>query len=146
MALLDFLKNKQKAEEIKEVSEAKNEPKKTGAKKAKAKKEEKAEAKNISFEGTGALGVRILKQPHITEKATQLAEGNKYVFQVYNSANKVEVKKIIEKMYGVKVEFVNILNVIGKKRRVGRSYGKQSGFKKAIVTLPKGQKIDILAQ
>lgn len=146
MALLDFLKNKQKAEEIKGMSEARKESTKTGAKKAKATKAEKAETKDISFKDMGASGVRILKQPHVTEKATQLAGENKYVFQVHDSANKVEVKKIIEKMYGVKVEFVNILNVIGKKRRVGRSYGKQSGFKKAIITLPKGQKIDILAQ
>lgn len=145
MALLDFLKNKQKAEEIREMSQAK-EPKKTGAKKAKTAKAEKAEAKEVSFKGTGALGVRILKQPHVTEKSTQLSGENKYVFQVYNNANKVEVKKTIEKMYNVKVSSVNVLNVIGKKRRVGRSYGKQSGFKKAIVTLPKGQKIDILAQ
>lgn len=135
MALLDFLKNKQKAEEIKEMSQAK-EPKKTGTKKA----------KEISFKGTGALGVRILKQPHVTEKSTQMAGENKYIFQVFNDANKVEIKKTIEKMYSVDVESVNVLNVIGKKRRVGRSYGKQSGFKKAIVTLPKGQKIDILAQ
>lgn len=142
MALLNFLKNKKKAEEVKEKlasAVTKKESKTT------AKSKESA-APEISFKGAGAGAVLVLKSPHVTEKASYLAAENKYVFEVTGNANKTEIKKSIEKLYNVKVDSVNILNMPSKKRRVGRSIGVKSGFKKAVVTLPKGQKIDILAQ
>ncbi|MBU1289669.1 50S ribosomal protein L23 [Patescibacteria group bacterium] len=91
---------------------------------------------------------RVIKEPHITEKASYLGEQNKYAFKIYPKANKSEVKKAVEALYGTKVEKVNIIHSAPKKRRVGRSEGwrggLKKGFKKAIVTLKKGEKIEIV--
>lgn len=87
---------------------------------------------------------RILKAPHITEKATALVESNQYVFKVYPRANKIEVKKAVSHLYGVDVISVRIINVLAKKRRLGKILGEKKGFKKAIVTIKKGQKIELL--
>ena len=87
---------------------------------------------------------KILKEPHVSEKATVLNEQDKYVFKVYSSANKTETKKAVESLYGVRVKDVNIVN-IPRKRKIFRGMeGFKSGYKKAIVTLEKGQKIEIL--
>jgi len=86
----------------------------------------------------------LIKQPWVTEKATDLSGLRKYVFIVDRKANKSEVKKAIESIYGVKVEGVNIINTKGKAKRLGRSLGRTSAFKKAIVTLKEGEKIDVV--
>ncbi len=86
----------------------------------------------------------VLKRPHITEKATELMEQNAYVFRVHSSANKSEIKKAVEGAFGVDVKKVNVVNVPPKRRRLGRQEGWQSGYKKAIVTIQEGQKIEIL--
>jgi len=86
----------------------------------------------------------ILKAPHITEKATNLAEKNQYVFKVWGKANKNEIKKAIESLYKVKVMDVKIINVPAKRRRLGRISGWKKGFKKAIVKTKEGQKIEVL--
>ncbi len=88
--------------------------------------------------------VMLIKQPWITEKAANAGALRKYVFVVDNKANKPEVKKMIEKIYSVKVAGVNIVNMKGKNKRLGKSMGKISGFKKATVTLKEGNKIDIM--
>jgi len=87
---------------------------------------------------------RILKVPHITEKTTNLAEKNQYVFRVWQKANKNEIKKAIENLYKVKVMDVKIINVPAKRRRLGRISGWRKGYKKAIVRLKEGQKIEVL--
>ena len=79
----------------------------------------------------------------MTEKATYLSSENKYVFEVFKKANKIDIKKAIEEVYGVKVEKVNIINIPRKKRRVGRTTGWKKGYKKAIVKVKQGQKIDL---
>ncbi len=84
----------------------------------------------------------ILIQPRISEKAGHLVQMNKYVFVVAKGANKVEVKKAVEAAYKVKVVQVNVVNNRGKARSFGRTKGTTSGFKKAIVTLKKGDKIE----
>lgn len=86
----------------------------------------------------------LVKQAWITEKAGDLSGFNKYIFIVDKKANKPETKKAIESIYGVKVNDVNIINTKGKSKRLGRSLGKTSTYKKAIVTLKKGHKIDIM--
>ncbi len=87
---------------------------------------------------------KILKEPHVSEKATILTEQNKYIFKVYPDANKIETKKAVENLYGVRVKNVNMIN-IPKKRKVVRGIkGTKSGYKKAIVTLEKGYKIELL--
>lgn len=86
----------------------------------------------------------LVKNPIITEKAHDLSVLGKYVFLVDKRANASEVKKIIEGNYKVHVTKINTLNVKSKKRRLGRSIGIKSGYKKAVVTLKEGQKLDIL--
>lgn len=86
----------------------------------------------------------LIKQPWITEKAGDLGGFGKYIFIVDRKANKAETKKAIESIYGVKVIDVNIINIKGKAKRLGRSLGKTSAYKKAIVTLKEGEKIDVM--
>lgn len=86
----------------------------------------------------------IIKSPHITEKATDLTKKNQYVFKVEPNANKIEIKKAIEKLYGVDVLSVKIINVPKKRRRLGRISGWRKGYKKAIVRIKEGQKIEVL--
>ncbi|MDQ7823182.1 MAG: 50S ribosomal protein L23 [Candidatus Eremiobacteraeota bacterium] len=85
----------------------------------------------------------IIKKPIITEKSMEGAAINKYTFKVEKTANKVEIRKAIEKIFNVKVISVNTLNVTGKVRRRGKYEGRTSDWKKAIVTLKEGDKIEI---
>ena len=81
--------------------------------------------------------------PFVTEKSTNLSEQNKIVFKVPSSANKESLKKNIEKIFKVNVTKINIIN---KKKRIKMTRGRKvkvSGFKKAIITLKKGQSIDL---
>lgn len=85
--------------------------------------------------------VRYLRRPILSEKATALAAKGQYLFAVANSANKQEIKNSIQGLYGVTVERVNIINLPGKTRRYGRTRGRTSDWKKAVVTVKAGQKI-----
>jgi len=87
---------------------------------------------------------KALVAPHVTEKATELTASNKYVFKVFKRTNKVEIKRAIEGLYGVDVKDVHIINVKKKARRVGRTQGFRKGYKKAIITVKKGQEIEVL--
>lgn len=84
----------------------------------------------------------VLVMPRISEKAGRLSQNNKYVFKVKLDANKVEVKKAVEKTYKVKVTQVNMVVNKGKARTFGQRVGNTSAFKKAIVTLKQGDKIE----
>ncbi len=89
----------------------------------------------------------ILKKPLITEKMTGQGEDlNKYGFIVDKRANKIQIRNTIEEMYGVTVESVNTMNYLGKQRmrytQAGIIRGKESDYKKAIVTLAEGDSID----
>lgn len=87
----------------------------------------------------------VLKRPLLTEKGTDLKEGmNKYLFEIDKRANKIEVKNAVEKIFGVKVDAVHTIGVKGKVKRVGKNFGKKSDWKKAIVTLKAGDKIEII--
>lgn len=88
------------------------------------------------------MNMDIIKAPIITEKSQSLANNNTYVFKVDKSANKTQIKQVIEKKFNVKVKSVNTLNVKGKKKRVGRYTGRTSPYKKAIVTLMEGSKLE----
>ena len=86
----------------------------------------------------------IIKAPVITEKSSNIASNDrKYVFKVDAKANKSQIKDAIEKIFKVKVESVNTVNVHPKKKRVGRFSGMTNKYKKAIVTLVNGNKIDL---
>ena len=95
-------------------------------------------------EGRDALGYSIIRQPLITEKASNLASLNRYVFKVLKESNKVSVRKAVGALYKVKVEAVRIVNLPAKKKQVGRHEGLKPGYKKAIVTLKQGQSIDVI--
>jgi large subunit ribosomal protein L23 len=88
----------------------------------------------------------ILKKPLVTEKVSALNEKGKYGFLVDSDANKVEIKKAVEKQYGVNVEKVNTMMVMGKMKtrytKTGILSGRQQSYKKAIVTLAEGEVID----
>jgi large subunit ribosomal protein L23 len=88
----------------------------------------------------------ILKKPLVTEKVSALNEKGKYGFIVDADANKVEIKKAVEKQYGVNVERVNTMLVMGKKKtrytKAGVLAGRKPNYKKAIVTLAAGEVID----
>ena len=77
----------------------------------------------------------IIIRPIITEKSMESVEMKKYVFEVAMDATKVDVRKAIEKIFGVKVMSVNTINVTGKEKRMGVHVGKTASFKKAVVRL-----------
>ena len=81
--------------------------------------------------------------PNITEKSTSLSEFNKVVFKVDKGANKKSIIRSIEKIYKVKVVKINTINIKGKTKLVRNKKSFKSGYKKAIVTLKKGQSIDL---
>ncbi|MGC8880686.1 MAG: 50S ribosomal protein L23 [Minisyncoccia bacterium] len=85
----------------------------------------------------------VLIKSYISEKATDLRGLNKYIFEVERKANKTEVKKVIEKLYNVKVEKINFGILKLKKKRMGQNITQFKPKKKAIVTLKEGNKIEI---
>ena len=85
----------------------------------------------------------VLQRPLITEKNTALQAAGKYAFEVAKVANKHQVKQAVEKAFKVKVTAVNMMTVPGKKRRVGRQQVLTHSWKKAIVTLKPGDKIEL---
>lgn len=78
-----------------------------------------------------------------TEKGTMLEPDRKYLFHVARNANKIEIKKAIEEIYNVKVEAINTSIVNGKLKRVRQELGRTAPWKKAVVTLKEGQKIEV---
>ncbi|HTY39920.1 MAG TPA: 50S ribosomal protein L23 [Candidatus Paceibacterota bacterium] len=85
----------------------------------------------------------LINQPIITEKATNLNALGKYVFMVKDTATKPEVKKAVQELYKVDAVAVTILNTAGKTKRYRYRRDERPGFKKAVVTLKEGQKIDL---
>jgi large subunit ribosomal protein L23 len=85
----------------------------------------------------------VIRGPIITEKGTLVNElGNQVVFRVDPRANKVEIRQAIERLFKVKVEKVRTSRILGKTRRVGKTMGRRSDWKKAYVTLAEGSRID----
>lgn len=80
-------------------------------------------------------------RPVISEKSFAAEEAGKYIFHVTEAANKDLIKKEVERLFKVEVKDVNIINIPGKLKRVGRIFGKRNNVRKAIVTLKKGQEI-----
>ncbi|MDP1538551.1 MAG: 50S ribosomal protein L23 [bacterium] len=138
MAILDVFKKKKRERGIKK------ETRKEVKEEAKQAKPIETEASKIKKETKIGQSYRILKIPHITEKATDLAEKNQYAFRIFPRTNKTEVKRAVEDAYGVDVVSIKIINVHKKKRRLGKIRGIKPGYKKAIVKIKKGQKIEML--
>ena len=85
----------------------------------------------------------VIVSPVITEKATTASEHNKVVFKVSRTATKPQIKEAVEKLFDVKVKSVNTLNRRGKLKAYRNSIGRQQNFKRAIVTLEEGHRIDV---
>ena len=85
----------------------------------------------------------VLLRPVITEKSTLLSEQGKYVFAIAIRANKLQVKEAVQLAYKVSVTDVNVMKVHGKTKRVGRTRGKAPDWKKAIVTVQPGDRIEL---
>ena len=134
MAILDKLKKTVKGGDTKDKGD--DTKKDVVAVDVKKEKKSVAKTKDISY-------YNILKEPYITEKSSMMGQENKYVFKVLSSANKIDVKKAVEGIYDVKVTNVAVINIPSKKIRLGRNEGRRPGFKKAIVQLKEGDKIDI---
>ena len=89
-------------------------------------------------------GYDVIISPIITENTMDMAADKKYAFKVAKDSNKTEVRKALEEIFGVDVAKVNIMNVSGKRKRLGRTFGTTSSFKKAIVTLtPDSKEIEL---
>jgi large subunit ribosomal protein L23 len=85
---------------------------------------------------------KVIKRILVTEKSTAARDtSNKYFFEVDRKANKVEITDAVEKLFKVKVVDVRVMHVLGKKKRMGRTIGQKSSWKKAIVTLATGNSI-----
>jgi large subunit ribosomal protein L23 len=150
MALFGSKKNKEDKKVGKPVLEAVKEVKKKEEKKETvAMKDLYAETSPKASSGKTKVVLKynaankLLVRPLVTEKATNLASVSKYVFVVDRKANKIEIAKAIQSVYGVKPQDVNIINMKGKKVTRNRLHGQRKNWKKAIVTLSKGETISI---
>ena len=163
MAFFDRFRKKQEQERLNKASEVKGEKLQKDLELVKkTKKDTKESVKTISKNKTTVVkkeGVKIggakvkskfnieaesiLVKPLITEKISDLAAFGKYSFEVKKDANKLSVKKAVSVVYGVKVNNVRIINVQGKNVRYGKHSGRTKDWKKAIVTLAPGEKLEL---
>jgi len=112
----------------------------------KKKNEEGTEAKVTELQPmTAGEAYKVLLHPVLSEKSTREEQLGKYTFLVDMNSNKIEVKKAIKSLYGVWPKSVNISITEGKKKRFGRIFGRRKSYKKAIVTVKKGDKLDVHA-
>lgn len=135
MALFDFLKSKKEIERSRKSAKPLAAPKRPVS--------EKKEAVVITKKAVKE-NYDVLRNPHITEKSTVLSENNEYIFKISQSANKTQVKEAVRNIYGVDVVKVRIINIHRKRKRFGKNMGWSKGYKKAIVSVKEGQKIEIL--
>jgi large subunit ribosomal protein L23 len=89
-----------------------------------------------------ALAHDIIVRPVVTEKSSRLMSQNKYTFEVLPQANKIEIRKAVEEVFKVKVTSVHTIKVPSKPKRMGRFLGRSRSWKKAIVTLAPGERIE----
>jgi large subunit ribosomal protein L23 len=84
----------------------------------------------------------VLIKPYITEKTTAMMADNKYTFIVPLTANKIEIRQAVEQIFKVKVLAISTIRVLGKAKRMGKHLGKRNDFKKAVVKLAPGERIE----
>jgi large subunit ribosomal protein L23 len=85
----------------------------------------------------------VIRRPLLTEKSTRGTELGKYTFEVASGANKLAIRDAVQRLFNVRVKKVNTITIPGRQRRRGQHYVQITGYKKAIVTLAPGQKIDL---
>ncbi|MFY9458076.1 MAG: 50S ribosomal protein L23 [Candidatus Spechtbacterales bacterium] len=136
MALLNFLKKpKRTAESRREVYR--------GAEEKREEKREEISAAPVALKESRTAW-RVLRAPHVTEKSNDLTRFNHYAFRVIGNPTKTEIKKAVEEIHGVHVEKVRKVSLPRKRRKRGKHFGWRPGYKKAIVVLRKGEKIEVL--
>ena len=147
MAIFDFLKKKKK----KQIEEKIEKTEKKGEKKEIEVVEKEVRPPKINRQYPGgrtsqkiSLAPIVLEEPQITEKATDLEKLNQYVFKVSQKATKNQIKAGVEELYGVDVQGVRIIKIPAKKRQLRGKIGWKTGYKKAIVKIKQGQKIEVL--
>lgn len=145
MGLLDRWQKKEKSTEATksapvQKTDKTEKPKVNEEKSAPKTKEVKKEIKK-SGKTASILSNKIILRPVVTEKSAGMEGQNKYSFYVDIRASKFQIKRAIQEVYGVAPIAVNVINVDGKKVRFGRTLGRRSAFKKAVVTLPQGKTI-----
>ena len=147
MAFKDIFKKKQEEKkQVKAVKEKKEVKKEIKKEKPVSPVSEVVSRPLKKKERTMNHGPVSLRSLHVTEKASDLLKDNRYVFKVFPEANKTEIKKSIESLYGVNVINVRTINVPRKARRMGKQTGWRKGYKKAIIKIKEGQKIEVLAR
>nr|YP_008144850.1 50S ribosomal protein L23 [Grateloupia taiwanensis]AGO19883.1 50S ribosomal protein L23 [Grateloupia taiwanensis] len=87
--------------------------------------------------------IDLVKYPIITDKTTKLIEENQYCFAVDNKASKLDIKAAIEYIFNVRVQKINTMKGITKKRRIGKFFGKKTSYKKAIIKLHEDDNIEL---
>lgn len=135
---------KKKEEEKPEPVETVGKTMPAGLSADKAGRQEAAAAPAVKLpRGEDAQSYQVILRPLITEKGSFLEGEVKYLFKVAGGTNKIEIKNAIEKLYKVKVKMVHVLSMPSKFRQVGKYKGERPGFKKAIVTLKEGERIEM---
>lgn len=144
MAFFDrfFRKQQQKKLETRERTRGKNSAA-TEAKEASGGEKVLALPKPVSEVGA-AFSAHVLRSPHITEKAAHLGDENQYVFKVAQRATKPAIGAAVRALYGIDPVQIRTITIRRKPRRLGRTRGFKQGYKKAIVTLPKGKTIELM--
>jgi len=135
--------NKKKEDDLIDEGKLTKEEKTSTDKKSVPKSDKKSVSKVAVAQGDAQMAYKFIIKPWITEKTQELMASNKYVFRLRKKTTKKEAKIAIEKLYDVRVESVNMINVPSKARRFGRYTGTKSAVRKAIATLKKGDKIEI---
>lgn len=136
--------NAPKAEKAKEEAPAKGgKPEETKKEASKSASPAEASAK-VGPRETG-LAYRILVRPIVTEKTTRLGHDNQYAFEVALTANKLEIRKAVKAVYGVTPTGVRVMRIFGKPVRSRAGMTRRSTWRKAIITLKKGDRIDQFA-
>lgn len=138
-----FNRKKDEAKDAKKSNAPKAEKAKAEAKAEEPKKEAPKDVAAVPRE-TGAA-YRILVRPIVTEKTTRLGKVNQYAFEVAMTANKLEIRKAVKSVYGVTPTDVRVMRIFGKPVRSRSGMSRRSTWRKAIVTLKKGDRIDQFA-
>src|SRR5689334_1804120 len=130
----------------KKNDEGQKAPAKSTAAKPKAEEKKEEAAKPVAYvtRETGSA-YKVLVRPLVTEKTTALQQLGQYAFEVAKDANKVEVRKAVKAVYGVMPTDVRVITVLGKPVRSRTGMSRRSSCRKAIVTLKKGDRIDLFA-
>ena len=126
-----------------EKKAGKPEVKKVVSKKPTKKVEEKVKSVKKKLVKPGREAYKVLVKPIISEKATVAESLGVYTFKVSCDASKIEIAKAVMQIYGVTPKKIRVINMEGKKMRYGRKFGRRSDWKKALISLPKGQSISI---